>query len=158
MKKVKFITHAAFIAALYVVLVFALQPYAFGVGQIRVAEALTILPMFTTAAIPGLGIGCLIANLIGGAHIIDVIFGSLTTLVAAYLSYRLRKKRWLVPIPPVVLNAFIIPIFLRYLYGLPDAYYIMVLLVGAGQFVACYVLGNLLATGIKPISNQLFDY
>lgn len=156
-KKVKYVTQAAIIAALYVVLVFALQPLAFGVGQIRVAEALTVLPMFTPAAIPGLGIGCLIANLIGGAHILDVIFGSLTTLLAAFLSYGLRKNRWLVPVPPVILNAFIIPIFLRYLYGVPDAYYLMVFLVGAGQFVACYILGSLLATTINPFRRNLFE-
>jgi uncharacterized membrane protein len=155
-KSVNYIAQAAIIAALYVVLVLALQPLAFGVGQIRVAEALTILPMFTSAAIPGLGLGCLIANILGGAHIIDIIFGSLTTLVAAFMSYKLMKNRWLVPIPPVVLNALVIPIFLKYLYGAPDMYPFMVLLVGAGQFVACYILGNLLITALNPVSKTLF--
>ena len=97
--KVLRITQGAVIAALYVVLTMVFAPISFGPVQVRIAEALCIMPMFTPAAIPGLFIGCLIANLIGGGIMLDVIFGSLATLIGAVLGYMLRKNRWLVPLP-----------------------------------------------------------
>ena len=101
--KVLRITQGAVITALYVVLTMVFAPISFGPVQVRIAEALCILPMFTPAAIPGLFIGCLIANLIGGGIILDVIFGSIATLIGAVLGYMLRKNRWLVPLPSVAL-------------------------------------------------------
>ena len=86
--------YGAMIAALYVVLTMPFASFAFGVVQFRFAEALTILPYFTPAAIPGLTIGCLLANLLAGAPLMDVIFGSLATLIGALLSYQLRRHKW----------------------------------------------------------------
>ena len=113
-----YIAQSAAIAALYVVLTLVFAPISFGAIQVRIAEALTILPMFTSAAIPGLFIGCFLANLLGGGIIWDVIFGSLATLIGAALGYVLRRNRWLVPIPAVISNTVIVPLVLRYGYGL----------------------------------------
>lgn len=146
--KASFITKGAVIAALYVVLTLVFAPISFGSMQLRIAEALTILPMFTPAAIPGLCIGCVIANLIGGGVIIDIIFGSLATLIGAIGGYLLRSNRWLVPIPTVLSNTIIIPLVLRYGYGVNLPLYLSALYIFIGEVAGCYVLGELLATAL----------
>ncbi len=146
--KASFITKGAVIAALYVVLTLVFAPISFGSMQLRIAEALTILPMFTPAAIPGLCIGCVIANLIGGGVIIDIIFGSLATLIGAIGGYLLRSNRWLVPIPTVLSNTIIIPLVLRYGYGVDLPLYLSALYIFIGEVAGCYVLGELLATAL----------
>ena len=99
----KFLASAGIIAAVYIALTFVFAPISFGEVQLRVAEALTILPVFTPAAVPGLFVGCLLGNLLGGAVLPDVIFGSLATLVGAYFTRKLRfAKPWMATIPPVV--------------------------------------------------------
>ncbi len=160
----KFLTTAALIAALYTALtLFAtLTPFgylSFGPIQIRFSEALTILPAFTPAAIPGLFIGCLISNTVGvtmgmGAGLLDVIFGSLATLTAAYLSYRLRNNKWLVPLPPVIINAVVIGALLGYMYNLP--YLLTMLQVGIGQVGACYIIGMSLYFVLDKNRNVIF--
>ena len=142
----RYLTQGAAIAALYVVLTLVFAPISFGPLQVRIAELLTILPLFTPAAIPGLFIGCLLANIIGGAVILDIVFGSLATLIGAALGYLLRKNRWLVPIPAVAANALIVPLVLRYGYGEALPLYLMVIYVAAGEVLGCYVLGELFAT------------
>ena len=118
--KVLFMAQAAMIAAIYVVLCIAFAPISYGAIQARVAEALTILPYFTPAAIPGLFIGCLIANLIGGSIMLDVVCGSIATLIGAVGTWMLRRKsRFLAPIPPILANTLIVPFVLRYGYGEP---------------------------------------
>lgn len=109
--KIIFICQAAMIAALYVVMTYAINAFnlASGAIQVRVSEALTILPFFTPAAIPGLVIGCFIANLSTGAVILDVIFGTLATLLGALGTYALRKYKWLAPLPPIISNTIIVP-------------------------------------------------
>ena len=97
-----FITCAAAIAAVYVVLTLVFAPISYGEVQVRISESLTILPFFTPAAVPGLFIGCLIANITGGAIIWDIIFGSVATLIGAIGTYKLRNNRWLAPIPPII--------------------------------------------------------
>lgn len=100
--KVQFMTQAAMIAAIYVVLCVVFQPISYGPIQTRIAEALTVLPFFTPAAVPGLFVGCLIANLLGGGILLDVIAGSVATLIAAFATYALRNKsRYLASVPPV---------------------------------------------------------
>lgn len=99
--KVLFLVQAAMIAAIYVVLCQVFQPISYGEIQVRIAEALTILPLFTAAAVPGVFVGCLIANLLNGAIILDVMLGSLATLLGALGTRALRNKsRWLAPCPP----------------------------------------------------------
>lgn len=140
-KKVLFLIQAAVIAAVYAVLTLALAPFSYGVMQVRVSEALTILPMFTPAAVPGLFIGCLLANMIGPYGILDMVSGSIATLLAAVVSYKLRNKKMLVPLPPVITNALIIGLMLPYVYGVPIAPWLSILWVGLGEMIACYGLG-----------------
>lgn len=139
------LAQGAIIAALYVVLTLVFAPISFGAIQIRIAEALTILPLFTPAAIPGLFVGCLLANIIGGAIIWDVIFGSLATLIGAAVGYALRRNRWLVPVPAVIANGIIVPLVLRYGYEMDIPLPLLVLYVIAGEVIGCYILGELLA-------------
>ena len=145
------VAQGAIIAALYVVLTVIFAPISFGEMQVRISEALTILPMFTPAAIPGLFVGCVLGNLLGGAIPVDVIFGSLATLIGAAGGYLLRKNRWLVPLPTVLSNAIIVPFVLRYGYGvtLPGVTHpipLMMVYVAVGEIISCYVLGELLCT------------
>ncbi len=111
------LTQGAVISALYVVLTLAFAPISFGEMQVRVAEALTILPLFTSAAIHGLFVGCLLANIIGGAVVLDVVFGSIATLIGAIGGWLLRRNRWLVPVPAIAANTIIIPLVLKHGYG-----------------------------------------
>mgnify|MGYP001230863383 CR=1 FL=1 len=116
--KVLYLAQAAMIAAIYVVLTVVGASLAFGEVQIRFAEALTILPVFTPAAIPGLFVGCLIGNTLGGAILPDIIFGSLATLIGAIFTWSLRNKsKFLAPVPPVVANIIVVPFVLKYAYG-----------------------------------------
>ena len=149
------LTQSALIAALYVVLTLVFAPISFGAMQVRVAEVMTILPLFTPAAIPGLFVGCLLANIIGGAIIWDVVFGSVATLIGAALGYLLRANRWLVPIPAVAANSVIVPLVLRYGYGVDMPLLLLVLYVAVGEIIGCYVLGELLATVLLK-RKQLF--
>ena len=140
------LTQGAAIAALYVVLTVIFAPISFGEMQVRISEALTILPLFTPAAIPGLFVGCLLGNLLGGAIPLDVIFGSVATLIGAVGGYLLRKNRWLVPLPTVLANAVIVPFVLRYGYGVELPVLLMAAYVAVGEIVSCYGLGELLGT------------
>ena len=146
---------SAVIAALYVVLTIVFAPISFNVAQVRIAEMLTILPMFTPAAIPGLFIGCILGNLLGGAIVLDIVFGSIATLIGAVGGYLLRGNRWLVPVPAVIANGIIVPFVLRYGYGLDMPIVIMMLYVTAGEIVGCYILGQVLASVLKRYP-QLF--
>ena len=156
---------AAMIAALYVVLSFAIRLLGLDSGaiQVRISEALTILPYFTAAAIPGLTIGCLLFNLLSGAAILDVIFGTLATLLGAVASYFIGKAakkipwiKFLVPVPPILANAFIIPWVLKTAYGMADAYWYLVATVGIGEVISCGLLGLVLMYALLPIRNVLF--
>lgn len=140
------LAQGAAVAALYVVLTLIFAPISFGSVQFRIAEILTILPLFTPAAVPGLFVGCLLGNILGGAIIWDIVFGSLATLIGAALGYLLRFNRWLVPLPTVIANALIIPWVLRYGYGIQVPILLQIAYVAAGESLGCYILGELLAT------------
>lgn len=148
MKKfdVKTLTIGGAIAALYVVLTLVANAFGLASGaiQVRLSEALTILPCFTAAAVPGLTVGCILANIITGCALWDVVFGSLATLIGAAGTYLLRKKPMLAWIPPVLSNAIIVPIVLQKVYGVPDSFWYLMLTVGAGEVIACGILGLLL--------------
>ena len=164
-KKVLFITQAALIAAIYVVLTMFINAFNLASGniQVRISEALCILPFFTPAAIPGLWIGCLLANLLTGTAIYDIVFGSLATLVGAIGTYLLRKHKFLCTLPPVVANAVIIPIVLRYGYGFVFQWHdkdrslpFYALTVGAGEVISVCVLGTLLLNVLNKYRNVIF--
>lgn len=160
---------AAMIAALYVVLSFV--AYALGLSsgaiQLRFSEALTVLPFFTPAAIPGITIGCLLFNLLSGCALLDVLFGSLATLLGALATYligRLLKKAAVIPkaaylllaLPPVLSNLLIVPWVLQTAYGLSDAYWYLAAMVGAGEVISCLLFGMLLLFALLPLKNTLF--
>lgn len=113
-----FLAQSAMIAAIYVVLTVILAPFSYGEVQVRVSEALTILPVFTPAAIPGLFVGCLISNILGGCILPDIIFGSIATLLGACFTYLLRNRnKFLAPLPPIISNILIVPFVLHRLSG-----------------------------------------
>ncbi len=174
------------IAACYVVITIAIAPLAYGEVQFRISEALTILPFFTPAAIPGLFIGCLIANFVGGAVLPDVIFGSVATLIGAVGTYLigrhfattgLRRSRnsfetgnqsdkghlgALIPlmlgtVPPILANALIIPFVLKYAYAVPLPIPFMMLTVGFGEVISCEVLGTILGSVIQKRFGRTLD-
>lgn len=152
-----YLAQAAVIAAIYLVLTLLLKPISFGAIQFRVSEALCVLPYFTAAAIPGVSVGCLLANILGGAALPDIIFGTLATLIAAIVSYRIRTvSKWLVCVPPIVANALIIPFVLRYAYGIPDSLLFLMLTVGLGEVLAVAVLGNVLLCALEPVRGYVF--
>lgn len=149
----KFITHASIIAALYAVLTVLFAPISYSQIQVRISEALTVLPALTPAAIPGLFVGCVVANIFGGGGPIDIIFGSLATLLAAIASYKM-PRRWLVPLPPVIINGVVIGFILNHLFNYP----LLATMgwVSLGQAIACYGLGYPLLIQLSKIENRLF--
>ncbi len=153
---VKFITQAAVIAAIYVVLVVIFNYISFGPVQFRIAEALTILPYFTPAAIPGLFVGCIIANILGGAIVWDVVFGSIATLIGAIGTYLLRKHKWLAPVPPIVANTIIVPFVLKFAYGSEGMFAMFFVTVGAGEIIVCGIIGMILLYALTPVRHVIF--
>lgn len=156
-KKALFITQGAVIAAIYVVLVVVFNYWSFGPIQFRIAEVLTILPYFTPAAIPGLFIGCIIANVMGGAVIWDIVFGSIATLIGAVGTYMLRKNKWLAPLPPVIANTLIVPFVLKYAYGAEELVPLLMVSIGASELVVCGVLGMLLLFALNKYRHIIFN-
>lgn len=156
-QKSAFMTHAAMISAIYVVLTYIFAPFSFGDVQVRIAEALTILPVFTPAAIPGLFIGCLIGNILGGAILPDIIFGSLATFIGAVFTYFLRKKsQFFCILPPIVSNTIIVPLVLRYGYGMNLPISFLMLTIGIGEVISCGVLGLILYYALRKYRKILF--
>ena len=156
-KKLLYLAQAAMIAALYVVLTYVFAPISFSEIQVRIAEALTILPVFTSAAIPGLFIGCLLGNIIGGALIPDVVFGSLATLIGAFFTWKLRNAHpFLAPIPPILSNMIIVPFVLKYAYLIDLPIPLMMLTVGIGEVLSCGVLGLFLYYALRSRKAQIF--
>ena len=162
-KNVTFLTQAAMIAAIYVVLTYVFAPFSFGEIQIRISEALTILPYFTPAAIPGLFLGCLISNILTGCILPDVIFGSLATLAGALGTYALRKWKWCAPITPILANILVVPLVLIYGYGflkegysLLYCYFFYVITVGAGEIISCGILGMSLLFTLEKYREKIF--
>jgi uncharacterized membrane protein len=138
MIKLNFLIRVAMIAAIYVVLNIIFAPISYGPIQVRIAEALVVLPFIDPSAIIGLFLGCILANVIGPLGMVDIIGGSLCTLVAAYLTYKVKNPK-LAPLPPVLINAFGVSIYLHLIFDLP--YWITVLYIGIGEVIACYILG-----------------
>ncbi len=158
-KSVLFVTQAAVIAALYVVLTHLsnLVGLASGVIQVRISEALCMLSFFTPAAIPGMTIGCFLANLTTGCVWTDILFGTLASFLGALGGWLLRKiSVWLVPIPTVLANALIVPFVLIHAYHVEDAWWFCFLTVGAGELIAAYLLGMVFYFAVrKPLGNAI---
>lgn len=157
--KINFLTQAAMIAAVYVVLTMLplIHEISFGPIQCRIAEALNVLVFFTPAAVPGVTIGCLFANILGGAHILDIIFGTGATLIGAVVSYKFcRNNKWLVPIPVIISNTVIIPFVLKAAYMEAAPVVFLMLTVGIGEVLSAGVLGIALIGTIIPLKGVIF--
>lgn len=157
-KNASIITVGAMTAALYVVL--TLVANAFGLAnyaiQVRFSEALTILPYFTPAAIPGLFVGCILSNLITGCMPLDVLFGSLATLLGALGTYSLRKRKWAASIPPIIANTIIVPFVLAYVYHFEGSIPYFMVTVGIGEIISCGVLGMILLNVLDKYKDKIF--
>ncbi len=152
------------VAASYVVLTYlsAVLGLSSGVIQCRLSEALCVLPYFMGwCAVPGLTVGCLLANLLTGSVVYDIIFGSLATLLGALGTYALRKftlrrVRFLLPIATILANVAIVPFVLQYAYHIPDAWWFLCLTVGIGEIIAAGVGGVLMSFLLERYKHVLF--
>ena len=172
-QKVLYLAHAAVIAALYVVLtqLAASLGLASAAIQVRFSEALTILPVFTPAAIPGLFVGCILANLLTGSVPLDVLFGSIATLLGALGTWLVSHQpiqnssnttlnswqRWLSPVPPIAANTLIVPFILAYVYQFEGSIPYFMLTVGLGEVISCRVLGLLLLRVLERYRRHIFS-
>ncbi len=140
---VRYLTSAAIIATLYVIFtgISAMLGLASGVIQVRLSEALTVLPYFTPAAIPGVTLGCFLANLLTGAPLPDILFGTLATFLGVLGTSLLRKNKYLIALPTILSNMLIIPFVLQYGYGIKGSFFYFMLTIGAGEFISAGVLG-----------------
>jgi len=155
---VRDLAQGAIIAAIYALLTIFLAPISSGLIQCRVSEAMSVLPYFTFSAVPGLFIGCLLANLLTGAPIYDVLFGSLATLLAAYITYALRNRvpKYLAPMPSVVVNALVVGWLLTYVYQFGVSFWVAAGYVAIGQAIACFALGLPLMSLLERFRGKLF--
>lgn len=150
--RTRYLTQAALIAALYVALTLLVRLFGLDSGaiQLRLSEALTVLPFFTSAAIPGLTVGCLLANLFAGCAPWDIVFGTLATLLGALGTRALRRcSPYLAAVPPIAANALIVPWVLRLVYGDLTPVPFLVLTVSIGEIVSAGVCGTLLLLSLR---------
>ncbi len=158
-KKTKTLVTGAIIAALYVVLTLLANAFglASGVIQVRISEALNVLVCFTGAAVPGVTVGCLLANLLTGGVVLDIIFGTLASFIGAFGGYLLRKNRLLALLCPILSNTLIVPFVLKFAYGAPDAIWFLFGSVAVGEVISCGILGFLLGHVLDRYGkNRLF--
>ena len=151
------IAFGGMIAALYVVLTFVAQAFGLASGaiQVRFSEALCLLPCLTPAAVPGLTVGCLLANLLTGCAPWDVVFGSLATLIGAIGTRMMKDKPMLSWIPPVLSNTIIVPIVLMKVYGVDTAWPLLTFQIFAGEMISVCILGLLLYKAVKPAMSKI---
>lgn len=160
---IQYLCKAAAIAAVYVALSLVFAPISFGPIQCRISEMLTVLPAFTPAAVPGLAIGCVLANTLGGAIVPDIIFGSLATLIGAVVTRELCKNiignaiaagkpdmnlRVRATLPPIISNTIIVPLVLKYAYHFEDGLFFMIITVCVGEIISCGILGSILIAAL----------
>ncbi len=157
-KSALFITRAAMIAAIYVVMTYFINAFGLANGaiQVRISEALCILPIFTPAAIPGLFIGCLLSNILTGCMVLDVVFGSIATLIGAIGTYLLRHTKFAYTLPPVLANTIVVPLVLRYVYGVGDAYWYLVVTIAIGEIISICIIGVILKKVLWKYRQTIF--
>lgn len=157
-KRIRYLTRAALIAAVYTLLTYV-WPFSFGPVQVRISEALTALPILCPAAVPGLFAGCLLAGILSGAVWFDVVFGSLTTLLAAYLTAKFRKYPLPAMLFPVILNAVVVGAVVHFAYAGNPALSLLpmtMLTVGAGEAAACLALGYPMILILRRIPEEMW--
>lgn len=159
--RVSSVAVAGVVAGLYAAISLALYPFSFGVYQVRAAEALSVVPFLSAAAVPGLFIGCVVANIFGGMGWLDIVIGSLITLIAAGTTRWIYHwplgpwRRWLAPAPAVLFNAIGVSVYLAPIIGVD--YWFAVQMIGIGQFVSCYVIGMPLLLLLEKRRAVLFN-
>lgn len=159
-RKIVYICTAAIIAAIYVALTHVSNALGLASGaiQCRISEALCILPYFTSAAIPGLTIGCVIANLTTSASLVDIVFGSLATLIGALGAYWLRKHRWLTPVPTILANTLILPFVLKFMLNLEESVWFFFITIFIGELVSAGIVGMIFLFAFEKLNkkNKIF--
>lgn len=149
--RVRSMAQSAMIAALYTALTFVanMAGLANGAVQLRLSEALAVLPVFTPAAVPGLFLGCALSNLLTGCAVWDVVAGSLATLLGAVGTRLLRRHRILCLLPPILANVLIVPFVLAWVYRADGTIPFFMLTVGVGEVLSCGVLGWFLRAAVE---------
>lgn len=151
------LVRSAVIAAIYAVLTLLLQPISYGAIQVRFSEALTLLPILMSEAVPGVTLGCLLANVLGGSMLPDIVFGTLATFLAAVATRRLRQKFWLAAAMPVIANGLIVGAVVHFCYAPEMALPLCMLTVALGEAVACFVVGPLLIVALKKLPGKYLE-
>lgn len=156
-KKTRNLTQAAMIAAMYVVLTYLANAMGLANGaiQVRFSEALCVLPYFTSSAVPGLFVGCVISNFLTGCALPDVIFGGAATLIGAVVTWKFRNNKWMAPVGPIISNAVIVPFVLLYAYGVKPLWFSFVT-VTIGEIISCGVLGMILLFALDRYKGSIF--
>ena len=151
------LARGAVIAALYTALTLLLAPISYGQFQVRLSEAMTLLPILLPEAVPALAVGCLLSNILGGCTIFDIVFGTLATLLAALCTRRLRGKLWLAAAMPVVFNGVIVGAVVHYCYSPAFPLLLCMLTVAIGEAIACMIVGPLLIGALRRIPGRVFE-
>ena len=153
-QNVRAMTRAALIAALYAALTLLLAPISYGELQIRIAEALTVLPIVLPEAVPALAVGCLLANVLGGCTVLDIVFGTLATLLAALCTRALRSRFALAAAMPVLFNGVMVGSVVHFAYAPVMPLILCMLFVAAGEAIACYVLGPVVLRALGRLPSK----
>lgn len=156
-KATRKLARGAVIAALYTALTLLLAPISYGQFQVRLSEALTLLPILVPEAVPALAIGCLLSNILGGCTIFDIVFGTLATLLAALCTRRLRSQLWLAAAMPVLFNGVIVGAVVHYCYSPAFPLLLCMLTVAIGEAIACMIVGPLLIRAMRRIPDRVFE-
>ena len=152
-KNAGYIAKASIVAALYAILTLFTSAFGFssGVIQFRLSEALCVLPAYMPAAVPGLFLGCLLANIVSGLSLWDIVIGSLATLIGALGTYLLRKNKFLSIFPPILSNSILVPLTLMFVYGIEKSYLVLFISVFISEVISCGLLGQLVSKAYKKI-------
>ena len=153
-QRVTALTRAALIAALYAALTLLLAPISYGEIQIRISEALTLLPIVLPEAVPALAVGCLLANVLGGCTVFDVVFGTLATLLAALCTRALRRFFWPAACMPVLFNGVIVGAVVHYAYAPVIPLPLCMLFVAAGEAVSCLLVGPVVLRVVRRLPSK----
>ena len=151
------LARGAVIAALYTALTLLLAPISYGQLQVRLSEAMTLLPILLPEAVPALAVGCLLSNILGGCTIFDIVFGTLATLLAALSTRRLRGKFWLAAAMPVLFNGVIVGAVVHYCYSPAFPLPLCMITVAVGEAIACMIVGPLLIRAMRRIPQHVFE-
>ena len=156
--KIKYVAQGAIIAAMYVVLTYVVHLFGLDSGavQIRISEALTALLYFTPAASPGMFLGCFLSNILVGGMFLDIVFGSLATLIGMFFGYKLRKYKYAVLVPNIIANTIVVPLVLQWVYKADGAWWYLTLTVGAGEIISCGIFGALLLKVLEKRAKHIF--